>query len=122
MNKTNTHKDLDVWKLGIELVKDIYILTKNFPKNEQFGMVAQMRRCAVSIPSNIAEGAARNSRKEYLQFLYISLGSMSELETQLILSKELNFIDDTEVIGKLETLRKKMLNFIKYMKNDKEHC
>jgi four helix bundle protein len=121
LNKTNTHKDLDVWKLGIELVKDIYILTKNFPKNEQFGMVAQMRRCAVSIPSNIAEGAARNSRKEYLQFLYISLGSMSELETQLILSKELNFIDDTEVIGKLETLRKKMLNFIKYMKNDKNH-
>ena len=121
MNKTNTHKDLDVWKLGIDLVKDIYILTKNFPKNEQFGMVAQMRRCAVSIPSNIAEGAARNSRKEYLQFLYISLGSMSELETQLILSKELNFIDDTEVIGKLETLRKKMLNFIKYMKNDKNH-
>ena len=121
MNRTNTHKDLDVWKLGIELVKDIYILTKNFPKNEQFGMVAQMRRCAVSIPSNIAEGAARNSRKEYLQFLYISLGSMSELETQLILSKELNFIDDTEVIGKLETLRKKMLNFIKYMKNDKNH-
>ena len=121
LNKTNTHKDLDVWKLGIELVRDIYILTKNFPKNEQFGMVAQMRRCAVSIPSNIAEGAARNSRKEYLQFLYISLGSMSELETQLILSKELNFIDDTEVIGKLETLRKKMLNFIKYMKNDKNH-
>ena len=121
MNKTNTHKDLDVWKLGIELVKDIYILTKNFPKNEQFGMVAQMRRCAVSIPSNIAEGAARNSRKEYLQFLYISLGSMSELETQLILSKELNFIDDTEVIGKLETLRKKMLNFIKYMKNEQNN-
>ena len=121
MNKTNTHKDLDVWKLGIDLVKEIYILTKKYPSNEQFGLVSQMRRCAVSIPSNIAEGAARNSRNEYLQFLYISLGSMSELETQLILSKELNFIDDTEVIGKLETLRKKMLNFIKYMKNDKNH-
>ena len=122
MNKTNTHKDLDVWKLGIELVKDIYILTKNFPKNEQFGMVAQMRRCAVSIPSNIAEGAARNSRKEYLQFLYISLGSMSELETQLIISEELNYIKDSVAIEKLKILRKNMLNFIKYMKNDKEHC
>ena len=122
MNKTNTHKDLDVWKLGIELVKDIYILTKNFPKNEQFGMVAQMRRCAVSIPSNIAEGAARNSRKEYLQFLYISLGSMSELETQLIISEELNYIKDSVAIEKLKILRKNMLNFIKYMKKDKEHC
>jgi four helix bundle protein len=121
LNKTNTHKDLDVWKLGIELVKDIYILTKKFPQNEQFGMVAQMRRCAVSIPSNSAEGAARNSKREYLQFLYISLGSMSELETQLIISKELNFIDDVEIFKKLETLRRKMLNFIKYMKNDKDH-
>ena len=99
MNKTNTHKDLDVWKLGIDLVKEIYILTKKLPRNEQFGLVAQMRRCAISIPSNMAEGAARNSKKEYLQFLYISLGSMSELET----------------------LRRKMLNFIKYMKNDKDH-
>jgi four helix bundle protein len=121
LNKTNTHKDLDVWKLGIELVKEVYILTRELPQNEQFGLVAQMRRCAVSIPSNIAEGAARNSKKEYLQFLYIALGSMSELETQLIISKELNFIDDSKVLKKLETLRRKMLNFIKYMKNEKGH-
>jgi len=79
-----THRDLDVWKNRIELVKKIYILTKDFPKEEIYTLTSQIRRSAISIPSNIAEGAARNSKKEFIQFLYIALGSAAELETQLI--------------------------------------
>jgi four helix bundle protein len=89
MGKIKTHKDLNVWKESMTLAKEVYRLTKNFPKEETFGLVSQMRRAAVSIPSNIAEGAARNSNKEFIQFLHVSLGSLAELETQLLLSKEL---------------------------------
>lgn len=117
--KMKTHKDLDVWKLGIDMVKDIYLLTKKLPRDEQYGLISQMRRCAVSIPSNIAEGAARSSNKEYIQFLYISLGSLSELETQLILVKELNYLNDLDVLMKLELIRKKLLNLIRYLKRKK---
>jgi four helix bundle protein len=87
-----THKDLIVWKKGIELVKLIYQATQSFPKEEIFGLTSQMRRCVVSIPSNIAEGCARNSDKELIQFLHIALGSAAELETQLVISKELSFL------------------------------
>jgi len=116
MNKVKTHEDLEIWQLGIELVTQIYKMTSNFPKEELYGLTSQMRRCSVSIPSNIAEGAARNSDKEFLQFLYISLGSLSELETQLIISKNLGFLNNPnfELIVKL---RRKLLNFIKYLKN-----
>lgn len=112
-----THKDLDIWKLGIELVVEVYKLTDNFPKEEIYGLTAQMRRCAVSVPSNIAEGAARNSKKEYLKFLYISLGSLSELETQLIIAQRLNYLENSK-FEILEKLRRKMLNFIKYLKRE----
>ena len=87
-----THKDLDVWKKSMDLVEGVYRLTKSFPDSEKYGLTNQMRRCAVSIPSNIAEGAGRNSKKEFKQFLYISLGSISELETQLIISSKLNYL------------------------------
>ena len=90
-----THKDLDVWKLSIQLLKDIYQLTSKFPSEEKFGLVVQIRRAVVSIPSNIPEGAARNSDKDYIRFLYISLGSLSEIETQLIIAEELGFSDTT---------------------------
>ena len=90
-----THKDLDVWKLSIQLVKDIYQLSSKFPSDEKFGLVAQIRRAVVSIPSNIPEGEARNSDKDYIRFLYISLGSLSEIETQLIIAEELGFSDTT---------------------------
>ena len=86
------HKDLEVWKRAIDFVVSIYKLTETFPKEERYGLTAQMRDSAVSIPSNIAEGAGRNSNKEYIRFLYISLGSASELETQLIISDKLNYI------------------------------
>ena len=85
------HKKLKVWKLGMELVEDVYKLSADFPAEEKFGMVSQMRRCAVSIPSNIAEGAARNSQKEFINFLHISQGSLSELDTQLELTARLGF-------------------------------
>jgi len=83
---------LKVWQKGIELVKSIYEITQLFPSNEQFGLVSQMRRAAVSIPWNIAEGCGRNSDKELIHFLYIALGSASELETQIVISQELNFL------------------------------
>ena len=75
-----THKDLDIWKKGIDLVENAYKLTAHFPKEEIYGLVTQIRRVAISIPNNIAEGAARNSTKEMIQFLYIALGSLSELK------------------------------------------
>ena len=88
-----SHKDLKVWTKGIELVKSIYEITRLFPSNEQFGLTSQMRRASVSIPSNIAEGCGRNSNKELIHFLYIALGSASELETQIIISQELSFLE-----------------------------
>jgi len=78
-----THKDLDVWKRGISFVEQIYITTKKFPKEELYGLTSQLRRAAVSFPSNIAEGAARSSTKEYIQFCYIALGSLSEWKPRL---------------------------------------
>jgi len=113
------HKDLDVWKLGIELVIRIYDITSHFSPAEQFGLTSQMQRAAVSVPSNIAEGAARNSEKEYIHFLYISLGSLSELETQLIISEKLGFLNDESIFEEVEKLRRKLLKFIKYFKEKK---
>ncbi|MCF8295976.1 MAG: four helix bundle protein [Saprospiraceae bacterium] len=114
------HKDLDVWKNSIELVKSIYIITKNFPKEELYGLTSQIRRCAVSIPSNISEGAARNSVKDYIRFLYIAAGSLAELDTQLIISKELNYIskdkfDEFEV--SLDSIAKMLQGVIRYQRD-----
>ena len=115
-NRMKTHKDLDVWKEAMTLVKGIYKLTADFPKEETYGLVSQIRRAAVSIPSNIAEGAARNSNKEFIQFLYISLGSLAELETQLLLSKELGFLKNEEINGSIVRIRKMLLGLIKHLK------
>lgn len=93
--KIKNFKDLRIWQKGIEVVKDIYILTKKFPKEELYGLTSQMRRSAVSIPSNIAEGFRRYHNKEYKQFLYITLGSCAELETQIIIANELDYINET---------------------------
>lgn len=86
-----SYKELIVWKKSIVLVKEIFILTDKFPRSELYGIISQMRRAAVSIPSNIAEGYGRKSRKEYSQSFAISYGSALELETQVIISKELQF-------------------------------
>ena len=88
----NSHKDLKVWQKSMEFVVVIYTMTKDFPKEEQFGIVPQMRRAAISIPSNIAEGYGRVYGKETIKFLSNALGSASELETQIIISKDLGFI------------------------------
>lgn len=82
---------------GIEIVKDIYETTKCFPKEEMYGLTTQMRRYAISIPSNIAEGFKRYHAKEYKQFLYIALGSVAELETQIFIAKEIGLLDDTKM-------------------------
>lgn len=87
------HTELDVWKKSIDLTEHIYIVTKEYPRIEQYTLVSQMRRAALSIPSNIAEGAARRTTKDYIRFLYIALGSISELETQCIISKRLSYYD-----------------------------
>lgn len=102
--KIRTYRDLDIWRRGVELVKRIYEVTEKFPKHEIYGLVSQMRRCVVSIPSNVAEGFRRYHNKEYKQFLYISLGSCAELETQITISKELKYIDESEENKCLELL------------------
>ena len=108
-----THKDLDVWKKSMDLVEGVYRLTKSFPDAEKYGLTNQIRRCVVSISSNIAEGAGRNSKKEFKQFLYISLGSISELETQLIISTELNYQKDNSLLDELNEIRKMLFGLIK---------
>ena len=114
------HKELDVWKKSINLVKKIYEITEFFPKEENFGLVSQIKRSAVSIPSNIAEGCARKSDKELMQFLYIALGSLAELETQLIISKELGFIrNDQNIIEYLNGIRKQIFGLIKFLRSKK---
>lgn len=89
-------KDLEIWQIGQEIAVEVYRLTKGFPQNEIFGIIAQMRRSAVSIPSNIAEGYNRQYKTEFKQFLYIALGSCAELETQTIISKNLGYCKDIE--------------------------
>lgn len=90
---TSTHKDLIVWQQSMDIAVDIYSITRDFPKSEEFGLVSQMRRAVVSIPSNIAEGYGRGSRKELQHFLEISVGSASELETQVLISKRIGYMD-----------------------------
>jgi len=84
---------LEIWKKGIEITKQVYNITESFPKTEIYGLTSQMRRAAVSIPSNISEGAARNTKKEFIQFLHNARGSLSELDTQMIIALELGFLD-----------------------------
>ena len=97
-------RDLDVWKLGKAIVLDIYRVTGNFSKNEQFGLTSQMRRAAISVPSNIAEGYNRMHRKEYQRFLSFALGSCGELETQVEISYDLQYLDKDEKDRMLENL------------------
>lgn len=118
--KIKTHKDLDVWKDSIELVAKIYQLVSNFPEEERFGLVDQIKRAKISIPSDIAEGAARNSQKEFLQFLHIALGSIAELETQLIISKKLGFLNNENIFEDLETIKSKLLGLIRYLRKRNE--
>jgi four helix bundle protein len=122
MGKTYSYKQLTVWQKGIQLTLLVYKLTKQFPKDEVYGLVSQIRRCVVSIPSNIAEGYTRHRRLEYIKFLQIAYASGAELETQLFIAKELGYIDVKsydEVLNLLEEIMK-MLNVL--IQRLKESC
>ncbi|HPO55900.1 MAG TPA: four helix bundle protein [Ignavibacteriaceae bacterium] len=107
-----THKDLIVYRKSIDFVTLVYQITKQFPKEELYSLANQMRRAAISIPSNISEGAARNHNKEFIQFLYIALGSASEIETQILISYNLKYIseEDFKVMDNLIIEIRKLIN------------
>jgi four helix bundle protein len=102
--KIKNFRDLDVWKKGMEIVKDVYTSVDGFPRQECYGLAIQMQRCSVSIPSNIAEGFNRFHNKEYRQFLYVALGSCAELETQIEIAVELKYINEQRKVSLLEKL------------------
>ena len=114
------YTELDVWKNSRKLVTDVYQLTKSFPKDELYGLTNQIRRCVISVPSNIAEGCGRQTTKDTIHFLYISRGSLYELETQLFVASDLEYINKKEVeilLEKLTTCKKLLNGFINYYKN-----
>jgi len=102
--KSRSFRDLEVWKISIDLVREIYLATEKFPATEIYSLTDQIRRAAVSIPSNIAEGQGRNSSKEFKQFLAISLGSVAELETQLVIANQIGYLTGEEVTPFLDHL------------------
>jgi len=101
------HKNLEVWQKAIDLVKKVYELTSIFPKIEDYGIANQMRRSAVSIPANIAEGAARQTKKEFIHFLHVSQGSLSELDTHLEITRKLKYAGEQE-LGEISVLMNKV--------------
>ena len=112
-------KELEVWKESRVLTKDIYLLTNFLPQDEKFGLISQIRRCFISIASNIAEGAAKDSQKDFLRYLQISLGSSFELESHLILCVDLELISKTQMenhLENIERIQKRISSLIKYVK------
>jgi len=115
-NRIRSFKDLEIWKRGIDIVETIYRITQPFSEKELYGLTNQLRRAAVSVPSNIAEGFSRASKKEYKHFLYVSLGSCSELITHMIISSRLKYIDNKlaeDIIDELEQISKMTMTLIK---------
>ncbi|WP_336960661.1 four helix bundle protein [Chryseobacterium contaminans] len=109
-------KHLNIWKLSIELADEIYVITNSFPKNEEFGLKSQIRRCTVSVASNIAEGSSRSSNKDFNRFLEISLGSLYELQTQIIISDNRKYIETSkteEIENKIIELQRMISGFQK---------
>jgi four helix bundle protein len=119
VERPRTHKDLDVWTQAMDLVDEIYRRTRHFPSEELYGLVNQMRRAAISIPSNVAEGAARSGKKEFNQFLRVALGSLSELETQVLIAQRQGYLeDDVAVLRQIETVRRLLLGLIRHLKKE----
>ena len=112
------HKDLDAWKESIQLAVAIFKILESFPSSEMYGLTSQIKRSVVSISSNIAEGAARGSKKEFSRFLNIALGSLSELETQMIISKELKFYNDDKVFNDIARLQRLIGGLIRYTRKN----
>ncbi len=99
------HRDLEAWKEAMSLAEAVYAVTAMFPPAELYGLTSQMRRAAVSVPSNISEGAARNSKREFFHFLGVALGSLAELETQIILSERLGYAAESSLLARLGRVR-----------------
>lgn len=114
--KITSFRDLVIWQKGLEIAKEIYEITKSFPKEEIFGLTSQIRRSAVSISSNIAEGRGRSSKKDFVNFLYIAQGSLFEVETQLILARDLYKIDLKNLPKLIEEEQKMLSSIIKKLK------
>jgi len=113
------HRKLDVWQKSMELVREIYQITTAFPKNEEYGLRSQMRRAAVSVPSNLAEGAARKGKNEFKQFLNIAQGSLSELDTQVELAHMLGYMASErhrEIMSKMTEISKMLFGLAKALK------
>ncbi len=107
-------RDLELWKLSMDFVVDVYNATKAFPDSERYGITSQMQRAAISIPSNIAEGSGRRNAKEFIQFLYIAKGSLAELETQLEICTRLHYLNDLqEYVNKAKRIRMMLIGLIK---------
>lgn len=114
-NEIKSFRDLTIWKDGIKLVKNIYEITKTFPNSEIYGLTSQIRRATVSVPSNIAEGHTRRHTAEFKHFLFIALGSLAEVETQIVIAAELGYIDKEpkeSVIQNIEVLSKQIRSLI----------
>ena len=111
------HKDLEAWKQAMLLVEQVYKTSAIFPKNELYGLSAQMRRAAVSVPSNLSEGAARNGTREYINFLGISLGSLAELETQAIIASRLGYVDTTDLLNSIKQVRALLIGLRNHLKS-----
>jgi four helix bundle protein len=115
-------KELKIWQKSRELTKKVYLITQKFPKEEKYDLVSQIRRSAVSIPSNIAEGSGRESKKEFVRFLNISISSAFELETQIIISNDLGFVEEQEynlVIEEINVIQKMIFGFKKSIEKKK---
>ena len=117
--RRNSYRDLIVWQKAMELTKQVYQMTLSFPQDEVYGLTSQIRRCAVSIPSNIAEGRGRNSDKEFIRFLNIALGSLYELQTQLELAQAFQYLPSITEVDNRSIEIKKMLNALINSKKSK---
>ncbi len=115
----HAYKELIVWQKSMQLAKLIYELTNRFPSHELYGLCSQMRRCSVSVPSNIAEGSGRQSKKEFQQFLSIAMGSATELETQILLARNLSYVDEKAVqfvLGLVDEVQKMLYHLVKKLR------
>jgi four helix bundle protein len=119
MEKIQSFKDLRIWNLGVEIVTDVYAATRDFPREEIYGLTSQVRRAAVSVPANIAEGFRRYSPKEHKQYLHIAMGSLAEMETELIIAQKLGLIAEEKMrvfSEKIDHLSRMITAFMKKFK------
>ena len=117
MTSLRSYRDLEVWKKSMDLAEKVYLATKVFPKDELFGLTSQMRRAAVSIPSNIAEGQSRNSTGEFLQSLSVAKGSLAELETQIELAGRLKYLESTTLLDCCTEISKMLTGLVKSLRS-----